>query len=134
MALEESRRLVVERLVRLILFVSASILAIFIGLENLTHVAAVLGLALAGSAIALKDVFLSFIGWLMLVFTRQIKVGDFVEIGGISGKVLEISILKYNRLGVQGFSGDRADHFFRQPFDLQPTFVQLQLGKKLRLG
>ena len=94
MALEESRRLVVERLVRLILFVSASVLAIFIGLENLTHVSAVLGLALAGSAIALKDVFLSFIGWLMLVFTRQIKVGDFVEIGGISGKVLEISILK----------------------------------------
>jgi small-conductance mechanosensitive channel len=94
MALEESRRLVVERLVRLILFISASILAIFVGLESLTHVAAVLGLALAGSAIALKDVFLSFIGWLMLVFTRQIKVGDFVEIGGISGKVLEISILK----------------------------------------
>jgi serine/threonine protein kinase len=27
--------------------------------------------------IALKDVVLSFIGWLMLVFTRQIKVGDF---------------------------------------------------------
>lgn len=94
MPLEESRRPVVERLIRIILFVSASILAIFIGLENLAYVAAILGLALAGSVIALKDVFTGFIGWLMLVFTRQITVGDFIESGDICGKVLEINILK----------------------------------------
>jgi len=103
MPLEESRRLVIERLVRIILFVSGSILAIFVGLENLAHVAAVLGLALAGLAIALSDVFLSFIAWVMLVFTRQIKVGDFVETGGISGKVLEISILKSTILEYKDF-------------------------------
>jgi small-conductance mechanosensitive channel len=94
MSLEESRRQGAERLIRILLFISASVVAVFIGLENLAHVAAVLGLALAGSAIALKDVFTSLIGWLMLIFTRQIRVGDFIESGGISGKVLEISTLK----------------------------------------
>jgi small-conductance mechanosensitive channel len=94
MSLEEAKRLLVERLVRIILFLSSSILAIFIGLENLAYVAAMLGLAMAGAAIALKDVFTGFIGWLMLVFTRQIKVGDFIESGEICGKVLEIHILK----------------------------------------
>ncbi len=93
-ALEGSRRQQMERLFRAVLFLSASILTIFIGLENLAHVAAVLGLALAGSAIALKDVFTSFIGWLMLNFTRQIKVGDFIETGGVCGKVLEVTVLK----------------------------------------
>jgi small-conductance mechanosensitive channel len=103
MPLEEARRPAVERLIRIILFVSASILAIFIGLENLAYVAAILGLALAGSVIALKDVFTGFIGWLMLVFTRQITVGDFIESGDIRGKVLEINILKITLLEYRDF-------------------------------
>ncbi len=94
MPLEDSRKPGAERLIRAVLYISACVAAVFIGLENLAHVAAVLGLALAGSAIALKDVFTSLIGWLMLMFTRQIRVGDFIESGGISGKVLEISTLK----------------------------------------
>ena len=129
LALEESRRLAAERLVRLILFVSASILAIFIGLENLTHVAAILGLALAGSVIALKDVFLSFIGWLMLVFTRQIKVGDFVETSGISGKVLEISILKTTLLEYKDFQETGRVIFFGNHLIFNQPLFNYSWGK-----
>jgi small-conductance mechanosensitive channel len=129
MPLEESRRLGVDRLVRIILFVSAAILAIFVGLENLAHVAAVLGLALAGAAIALKDVFLSFIGWLMLVFTRQIKVGDFVESGGISGKVVEINILKTTVLEYKDFQETGRVIFFGNDLIFSQPLFNYSWGK-----
>ncbi len=92
--MEDGNRQMAKRLTRIFLFSLASILTIFLSIENLAYVAAVLGLAIAGSAIAIKDVFISCAGWLVLMLTRRIRVGDFIETGGIAGKVLEISLLK----------------------------------------
>jgi small-conductance mechanosensitive channel len=53
-----------------------------------------LGLAGAGLTVALKDFIIGFIGWFVLMARNGVRVGDWVEIKGISGEVIEIGLFK----------------------------------------
>ena len=49
-----------------------------------------LGLAGAGLTVALKDFIVGFIGWFVLMGKNGIRLGDWVEIDGVTGEVVEI--------------------------------------------
>ena len=49
-----------------------------------------LGLAGAGLTVALKDFIVGFIGWFVLMGKNGLRLGDWVEINGVSGEVQEI--------------------------------------------
>jgi small-conductance mechanosensitive channel len=59
-----------------------------------TQFAAVLALAGAGLTVALKDFIVAFLGWFVLMGRNGIHVGDWVEINGVSGEVLEIGPMR----------------------------------------
>ena len=67
-------------------------------IENVGYVVTVLGFASAGIAIAMKDWFMSMLGWLVIVFGGSIHVGDRVRVDkdGMQyvGDVLDISLLR----------------------------------------
>src|SRR5271163_1699667 len=50
-----------------------------------------LGLAGAGLTVALKDFIVGFIGWFVLMGKNGMRVGDWVEINGVSGEVEQVS-------------------------------------------
>jgi small-conductance mechanosensitive channel len=54
----------------------------------------VLGLAGAGLTVALKDFIVAFFGWFVLMGKNGLRVGDWVEIKGIGGEVVEIGLLR----------------------------------------
>jgi small-conductance mechanosensitive channel len=54
----------------------------------------VLGLAGAGLTVALKDFIVAFFGWFVLMGRNGIRVGDWVEINGVVGEVIEIGLLR----------------------------------------
>jgi small-conductance mechanosensitive channel len=54
----------------------------------------VIGLAGAGLTVALKDFIVGFVGWFVLMGRNGIRVGDWVEINGVGGEVVEISLLR----------------------------------------
>ena len=54
----------------------------------------ILGLAGAGLTVALKDFVMGFVGWFLLMGRNGIRVGDWVEINGVVGEVVEISLLR----------------------------------------
>ncbi len=54
----------------------------------------VIGLAGAGLTVALKDFIVAFFGWFVLMGKNGIRVGDWVEIKGIGGEVVEIGLLR----------------------------------------
>jgi small-conductance mechanosensitive channel len=56
-----------------------------------SQVATVIGLAGAGLTVALKDFIVGFFGWFALMGRNGIRLGDWVEIKGVSGEVIEIS-------------------------------------------
>ena len=51
-----------------------------------------LGLAGAGLTVALKDFLVAFIGWFVLMGRNGMRLGDWVEINGVSGEVIELNM------------------------------------------
>ena len=54
----------------------------------------VLGLAGAGLTVAMKDFIVAFFGWFVLMGSNGMRVGDWVEIQGVAGEVIEINLLR----------------------------------------
>jgi small-conductance mechanosensitive channel len=54
----------------------------------------ILGLAGAGLTVALKDFIVAFVGWFVLMGKNGMRVGDWVEINGVAGQVIEINLLR----------------------------------------
>jgi len=59
-----------------------------------TQTTTVLGLAGAGLTVAMKDFIVAFFGWFVLMGKNGIRVGDWVEINGVGGEVVEVGLLK----------------------------------------
>jgi len=55
-----------------------------------TQTTTVLGLAGAGLTVAMKDFIVAFFGWFVLMGRNGIRVGDWVEINGVGGEVVEV--------------------------------------------
>jgi small-conductance mechanosensitive channel len=79
------------------------ILLVIVGPPN--QLSTVIGLATAGLTVALKDFIVAFLGWFALMGRNGIRIGDWVEIEGVGGEVVEIGILKTVLLEV-GDSGN----------------------------
>lgn len=70
------------------------IIALFIYRDKVGNVGIAVGLAGAGIAFALSEVITSFAGWLSIMFTNQVRVGQRVKIGDLKGDIIDIQILK----------------------------------------
>ncbi|HEX3739873.1 MAG TPA: mechanosensitive ion channel domain-containing protein [Terriglobales bacterium] len=57
-----------------------------------TQLGTFLGLAGAGLTVALKDFIVSFLGWFVLMGKNGIRLGDWVEINGVTGEVVELGM------------------------------------------
>lgn len=68
------------------------ILLVIFGIPS--QMTTILGLAGAGLTIALKDFIVAFFGWFVLMGRNGIRVGDWVEIEGVGGEVVEIGLLR----------------------------------------
>jgi small-conductance mechanosensitive channel/predicted nucleic acid-binding protein len=66
------------------------ILLIIFGMPS--QMATVLALAGAGLTVAMKDFIVGFFGWFVLMGKNGIRHGDWVEINGVSGEVVEIGL------------------------------------------
>ena len=68
------------------------ILLVLFGPPN--QLSTIIGLATAGLTVVLRDFIVAFFGWFMLLGKNGIRVGDWVEINGVSGEVVEIGLLR----------------------------------------
>jgi small-conductance mechanosensitive channel len=57
-----------------------------------TQLGTFLGLAGAGLTVALKDFIVSFFGWFVLMGRNGVRLGDWVEINGVTGEVAELGM------------------------------------------
>jgi small-conductance mechanosensitive channel len=66
------------------------VLLIIVGLP--TQFGTMIGIVGAGLTVALKDFIVAFFGWLILMGRNGIRLGDWVEINGVSGEVAELGM------------------------------------------
>jgi len=66
------------------------ILLMLVGLPG--QLGAMLGLVGAGLTVALKDFIVAFLGWFVLMGRNGMRLGDWVEINGVGGEVVELNM------------------------------------------
>ena len=105
--IHESRRRYQFLLLRRIALWFCIVLIVAFGLASeLGSVATFAGLLTAGVAVALQNVILAVVGYFLLIGKYGVRVGDRVQIGDVSGEVVEIGLI---RLHVMELSGHGAD-------------------------
>jgi small-conductance mechanosensitive channel len=94
-----ARRLTLGLLIVIVVMVNFS--------DELGSVATVLGFAAAGIAFALQNVILSIAGYFFLIGRFGIKAGDRVQIGGVTGDVIDIGLVKLSLMELGGTGTNR---------------------------
>ncbi len=89
-----ARRLVLGLIVLIVVLINFS--------DEIGSAATVVGFAAAGIAVALQNVILSIAGYFFLIGRFGIKAGDRVQIGGVTGDVIDIGLVKLSLMELGG--------------------------------
>lgn len=95
---DDDKHYTTNKLINFIFIVLVVFILLFSYIDNVSYLVTILGFASAGIAIALKDWFMSIFGWMAIMTSGAISVGDRIKVtrDGIEvvGDVLDISIFK----------------------------------------
>jgi small-conductance mechanosensitive channel len=89
---DQQRLLTLRSVAHILTRVVGAILILLIIFGVPSQMATVLALAGAGLTVAMKDFIVGFFGWFVLMGKNGIRHGDWVEINGVSGEVVEIGL------------------------------------------
>lgn len=67
---------------------------LFVYSDKLGNIGIAIGLAGAGIAFALQEVITSIAGWINIMTTNSIKIGQRVKVGDVKGDIIDIGVLK----------------------------------------
>lgn len=84
-------------------YVLITSVVLFVYSDKLGNIGIALGLAGAGIAFALQEVITSIAGWISIVTTNSIRIGQRVKIGDITGDIIDIGVLKTTIMEVGGW-------------------------------
>lgn len=95
---QKDRYYVTNKIINFILVFLILIVLLFSYTDNVGYLVTILGFASAGIAIALKDWFMSIFGWLVIITSGSINVGDRIRVqrdgSEVVGDVLDISLFR----------------------------------------
>ena len=91
-AMDRRRTQTAYMVTRVSLQVVAVLLILLVIFGPPDNLGTILGLAGAGLTVALKDFILGFAGWFVLMGKNGIRIGDLVEINGVTGEVVELGM------------------------------------------
>ena len=94
LAVRAIRAQTIHVVARLSLQVFAVLLIAFVVFGPPDNLGTMLGLVGAGLTVALKDFILGFMGWFMLMGRNGIRIGDLVEINGVTGEAVELGMFR----------------------------------------
>jgi len=80
---------------RLLTLFAIAVVALFSVASDLSSLATYFGLLTAGMAVALQSVILASLGYLVLMGKRGIRIGDRVQVSGITGDVANMGLLQF---------------------------------------
>ena len=87
---------------RIVLSVVVTFVILFNFANQIGALATVMGFAAAGIAVALQNVILSLAGYFFLIGKFGIRVGDRVQVSGVTGDVIEIGLVKLSLMELGG--------------------------------
>jgi len=95
---DDDKHYTTNKLINFIFIFLAVFIVLFSYIDNVSYLVTILGFASAGIAIALKDWFMSIFGWMAIMTSGAITVGDRIKVTRdqteVVGDVLDISLFK----------------------------------------
>ncbi|MBN2963714.1 mechanosensitive ion channel [Sulfurospirillum sp. T05] len=95
---DNERYYTANKAINFINFTLIVLILLFAYIENVTYLVTVVGFASAGLAIAMKDMFMSLLGWIVITFGGSFHVGDRIKVqkDGLPyvGDIIDISLLR----------------------------------------
>ena len=84
-------------------YIAAGVTLVLVGrvwFEGIQSLATYLGILSAGLAIALKELVANLVGWAFVLWRRPFEVGDRIQIGDVSGDVIDLRIFQFTLLEI----------------------------------
>jgi small-conductance mechanosensitive channel len=122
---DPNRRRVISMVHRLLTMFAIAVVALFSVASDLSSLATYFGLLSAGLLLALQNVILASLGSLLLLGKRGIRVGDRVQVSGITGDVINMGLLQFQLREFDLEEGRFTGHV--ATFSNFPLFLYLQL-------
>jgi hypothetical protein len=92
---DANRRRIISMVHRLVTMFAIAVVALFSVASDLSSLATYFGLLTAGMAVALQNVILASLGYLVLMGKRGIRIGDRIQVSGITGDVINMGLLQF---------------------------------------
>ena len=102
---DHKKLLTLRTVIRFLLKTAALVGVVFVLFGAPEQMPTIIGLVGAGLTVALQGFIVGFFGWFILMGRNGIRVGDFVEINGVAGEVVEIGLLRTVLLEIGSASG-----------------------------
>jgi len=99
---EPRRRYQFLLLRKFVLWFFIAVIIAFSFASKLGSVVTFAGLITAGVAVALQNVILSAVGYFFLIGKYGVKLGDRVQVGGVTGEVIEIGLVRLHLMELSG--------------------------------
>jgi small-conductance mechanosensitive channel len=87
-----------SNIVKLSIQVAGAAMVLLVIFGKPSQLPTVLGLTTAGLTVALQDFIIAFFGWFVLMGKNGIRVGDWVEINGVPGEIVNIGLFRTSML------------------------------------
>jgi len=91
---------------KIALWCGVGLVLIFAFVTELGAVATFAGLITAGVALALQNVIVSIVGYFFLIGKYGIRVGDRVQVGTVTGEVVDIGLVRFHLMELSGNTAD----------------------------
>ena len=91
---------------RIVVYCTAALMIILIGhvwFPGMKSLATFFGLVGAGLAVAMHDSIANVAGWAFIMSLRPMEVGDRIEIGGVSGDVIDIRLFQFSVIEIKNW-------------------------------
>jgi hypothetical protein len=92
---DPNRRRVISMVHRLLTWFAIAVVALVGVASDLSSLATYFGILTAGMAVALQNVILASLGCLVLMGKRGIRIGDRIQVSGITGDVISVGMLQF---------------------------------------
>lgn len=127
---DENRRRTILIAERILLWVCVFFVVVLTFASNLGSLATFLGLITAGLAVALQNVILAVLGYTVLVGKLGLRLGDQVQVSGVTGKVVEFGLLQFQvrEIDAQGQPTGRLGSFSNSFIFVSPATGIFKLG------
>lgn len=124
---EQEERIFYSKIYGWILFTIAAFTVLNLFGLSLNNITLFIGIITTGFAFAVREVLLSFIGWLILLRKKPFRIGDYIRIGDEHGKVVHIGTYYV----ILDKTSDIPDDFTRIPnrFFLEKSIEKLGKSK-----